>query len=360
MTTASSDLRCSDCQTPAEESYKFCGACGAAIVRPAVPEVRPLTAPPAPPAAPRQRDDLDDLLDRQHTPAPPQGPSLALPILFGFIGAYIAATKAKRRGIIDTSRYWVAALISTIVGILLTVVAAVAIPLMLVSAAENADGGSGGTGFGAAATTTYSAPTTVVSLGDLVNAWTIDEQAAGGYTFEAVLRTGAPRHVTPGLGLGTLIAGAGCSDLSAQTDAVIPAEISLQNTTPSFSAMAAVRFSFSSSWANAEMEAQYSDGPTCNTSQDQGFGLQSTQPLLSNQSTTLYAFLVLHNYYTPAAPEGDPAVLASATLIPIQAHIEASNATLTITNVSGPGYSSDTGIPVGAVGPASASASAGS
>lgn len=93
------------------------------------------------------------------TPAaqPPVGtPRLTAPILFGFVGAWWASSKAKKLGVTSTKRYWIAAAISSVAVTLATVL----VPILMLLAVS-ASVGSG---------TVLNNPSAVAPLGNAADA----------------------------------------------------------------------------------------------------------------------------------------------------------------------------------------------
>jgi hypothetical protein len=156
--------------------------------------------------------------------------------------------------------------------------------------------------------TTSAVPT--IAAGELDNTWTVQETAPGGYTEMVTLSVGAPHHLQPGLAQGRLIAGSACS-IDPSTDAVIPAELAETNTTNGFAAYTGAAFSFGYQWNSPAVEVRFTDGPECETN---GYSDRSSDKLQPNMRSVSDMFFVLHDYYTPDQPDGDPAVLASATV----------------------------------------------
>lgn len=182
---------------------------------------------------------------------------------------------------------------------------------------------------------TYSPPPVSVDVSSDLGAatWTAAYSQTGGYTFRAELSIGSVRHAETGLVLGDATSGA--CDFDSQTDALVPYQVRVTNTTSNFTAKAAAHLTIS----GASAEATYSDqGATC---QQDDFGVQSTQPLSDGASSVLRGFFVVPRYYTPDAPSGDPAVLREAQ-IRFTATTNDAGA-LSLDTVTGPGVEQDYG-----------------
>jgi hypothetical protein len=150
-----------------------------------------------------------------------------------------------------------------------------------------------------------------VAAGPLTHRWTLTESANGGYQLHVEFDVGTPQKLVEGLTNGSVTAGTACNDISSQTDAVIPAEVIVTNTSPGgFSVDGA--YQLSADYQNAEAELNYSDsGPSCRGGT---IGTQWNSGLASGAAGQSFMFFVLHNYYSPNFPNGDPQVLAAATV----------------------------------------------
>jgi hypothetical protein len=149
-----------------------------------------------------------------------------------------------------------------------------------------------------------------VTAGSLDNTWTVQESAPGGYTELVTLSVGAPQHLQPGLSQGQLVAGSACS-IDSSADAVLPARLIETNTTGGFPAYTAVAFSFGSQWNSPAVEVKFAEGPDCETN---GYNDHSVDKLQPQARTESDMFFILSGYYTPEHPDGDPSVLANATV----------------------------------------------
>ena len=149
-----------------------------------------------------------------------------------------------------------------------------------------------------------------VAAGSLDNTWTVQETAAGGYTEVVTLSVGAPQHLQPSLSQGQLVAGSACS-IDSSADAVLPAQLIETNTTSGFATYTAVSFSFGSQWNSPAVEARFTEGPDCETNGYNDHSVDKVQPQARTESDM---FFILAGYYTPDHPDGDPSVLANATV----------------------------------------------
>jgi hypothetical protein len=150
------------------------------------------------------------------------------------------------------------------------------------------------------------APTTPAS--QLGYTYNFTETAANGYTFGGTVSLGAPQHFVQGLTQGQLTAGSACS-IDAQTDAVVPAQLVLENTTKGFSAEPAVGLSWS---GIGSVEVDFSDGPQCEA--NGSFTTAAGSAVPTGQAFTDDMFIVLPGYYSPASPDGDASALSSDQL----------------------------------------------
>jgi hypothetical protein len=161
-----------------------------------------------------------------------------------------------------------------------------------------------------------------VPVGAFVRTWTISASATGGYSMTAELRVGNPQPYEANIINGQTTAGMACS-LSSQTDAVIPAELVLTNTTSSFNATPGIDVDGIGTSSIPGItgpvllwEADYSSGATC-TGQDDGatsFNVESSVPDSPGQSSTSDAFFDITDFYSPSDPTSDTSVLADTVL----------------------------------------------
>ena len=127
---------------------------------------------------------------------------------------------------------------------------------------------------------------------------------------------------------------------------MIPVVITDTNTTSNFPATVGYSFTPGGAVTDGEsnlgvtFEGSYTSGEQCSNSTDSPIsGVEAdTKP---QASTTVDGFLILPNYYSPAAPGGDTAQLANTT-ISVSATQEASDDSddstqWTVTGVTGPG-----------------------
>lgn len=177
-------------------------------------------------------------------------------------------------------------------------------------------------------------PASMVPVGAMDHVWTTTYSATGGYLVAVRLAVGAPQKLVPGLTNGQLTAGSGCSDINADTDAVVPAELTLTNQSGSFTTYAAYSVSYDYGYSNAEAEIYYTDtGATCKDSG--GFGGEFNGGLAPGGTGHADIFFVVRNYFTPNNPSGDPAALAAARIVFSDASSEQMQ--FTVGTTSGPG-----------------------
>jgi hypothetical protein len=202
---------------------------------------------------------------------------------------------------------------------------------------------------------TYS-PYVAPPAGSFVRSWIITATATGGYSMTAELEVGNPEPFREGIANGSATAGSACS-LNAETDAVIPAELILTNVTPGFPATPGITLDGIGSgsipgFTGPELlwEAQYADGAQCAGQGDgnSSFGVNATNPLGTNETSTAAAFFDITQYYSPDQPNGDPSILGDALLtVPSSFQVDLSNSQSNSTSnaytsyivdgVSGPG-----------------------
>lgn len=169
-----------------------------------------------------------------------------------------------------------------------------------------------------------------------VRTWTFTASQDGGYKQTGTLTVGEALPVSRSayfadiFGDAALIASSACS-MDADRDAVIPYRLKLANTTNGFDAQVAARMT-----STAPLETTYADGPTC--AEDGLVGWTSAEILSPGDAAAQEGFIVLENYFTPNAPEGDPAVLGAVRMSLAPSDDAAGRSWLTDPpGVSGPG-----------------------
>jgi hypothetical protein len=182
---------------------------------------------------------------------------------------------------------------------------------------------------GATTITTTTTQPTLNSAGPLPNRWTYSGPGplGNGYSQSVTFAAGSLQHYTPDLTNNGFIAGTKCT-INQNTDAVIPFEVIMTNTTPSFSIPV------------IEMNMMKLPGSSITNSEDAVEG--GCQPitgviigvnasnLAPGASSTDYGFFVVSNDYSPNYPNGDPNALQNATL-------EMSGRNINQSPLSGPG-----------------------
>jgi len=148
-----------------------------------------------------------------------------------------------------------------------------------------------------------------------VGSWTISGQGTNGYTATAVLDVGKPEHSSGISGLPTA-----CT-VDPNTDGVIPAHVRVTNTTAGFPTAVAInlyaQLSGSSAFGVAGA-AHHTDGDACRETSDTSnfiYGAVSTSPTQPNTAAFAEDFyIILRNYFTPNAPQGDNSLYNSVRL----------------------------------------------
>ena len=177
-------------------------------------------------------------------------------------------------------------------------------------------GPSGNTGTG---------PTT--AAGGFTNTWNASATASGGYQETITISAGAPQHFDSNLDNNRAVLGETCGGNSS-TDAVVPVEISIENTTSGFDAPVGVSLQWGSydgnigntgSGPNVSMlfEGNYSSGPQCSNSSDgngNSMTVNSTNSAAPNTSTDLYGYFVISDYYSPSYPNGETSFLVNTPI----------------------------------------------
>jgi uncharacterized RDD family membrane protein YckC len=157
---------------------------------------------------------------------------------------------------------------------------------------------------------------------------TFTESGEGGYTYTVSLNLGEPVAFVEGMHVAaTGIVGSAC-DINDETDALIIAEVRVVNATTGFTAKPAVRFVAQ----GAEMENYYSAGAECQTEA----GTVWNDGVASGEHTLAYFALIVHDYYVPDHPSGDPSALAKVGLSATQVE-DGDGRSLTLSDPKGVG-----------------------
>ena len=192
-----------------------------------------------------------------------------------------------------------------------------------------ANGGSFGgnnPNLGTSPPSTFLTPTTLVTtstigVGRFVRSWNFTATATSGYSESVELQVGNPVQYQSGLANGQDVAGSACT--LDQTDALIPFEMTLTNTTTGFDTFVTASFSGIGSTslpgfpgAELDVEAAYSGGSQCFNSAngDSSFSTNSSVTLSPNGNSVLFGFFVVTNFYSPNFPNGDTSMLDGTVL----------------------------------------------
>lgn len=169
---------------------------------------------------------------------------------------------------------------------------------------------SGTSGSSSAATSNSSTPASTAASQSAIalpNAWDIVISNQDGYRFDVKLEV-ADQTVKVGTRHGELVAGQIC-DLDSRKDDLIPARVTLTNSTPGFSVKPTSRFYFLAYPDAAELG--FSE-PRCvvrDNGQGGVFSIGISRELATGESVQVNVFIVVRDYYTPANPNGDLATL---------------------------------------------------
>lgn len=188
------------------------------------------------------------------------------------------------------------------------------IMVVVLAGCGGSKGQPGGDGSAAVSSTyTVTATSSSVSEPSMPSEAELELKSTSGYTATATLRRGSLEKADYQQN-GTLRLGSSCS-VNPETDAVIPFQISVTNTTPNFSASPSIEVVIDgpndSLPTKVSAEIGYSEGPQCvNT-----LAFSPTDPLKPGASTYASGFFIASNYYSPAHPNGEPGLLKNAVLI---------------------------------------------
>ena len=205
-------------------------------------------------------------------------------------------------------------------------------------------------------TTDTSTTTTTPPPATFNKSWTTTAESNNGYAMTAELQVGDPAPFTNSSSItnGDATAGSSCS-VTATTDAVIPFELTLTNTTSgTFDDQPSIAYggigSLSSYDSNGnqvdtgtqlEAEPQFAEGPQCE-SDGQSLSVKTTNSMSPGSTSTTYGFFIIPNYYSPSHPSGDSSLLTDSilTVSPTQSISSSSGTAVSsfdVKNVSGPG-----------------------
>ncbi len=190
--------------------------------------------------------------------------------------------------------------------------------------------------------TTQPVTTTTLAQPTFTNDWSLTLTGTNGYTASGQIMAGQVEAFGSGDVNGPITASSYCQG-NPQTDAVIPFELSLINTTSGFSQ--SVGFDFVSDtgiddndWYTSvdslEFEFTASDNINAQCS-DSTAGPGIACSLGPQQSCQIFGFVVFHNYYSPSTPNGDPSLLSSMTFV-----ASAANYGFGVSSFAGPGSES--------------------
>jgi hypothetical protein len=152
-------------------------------------------------------------------------------------------------------------------------------------------------------------------------------RSESGYTANAELRRGALEHAASQK-RGSLTLGTACQ-VNSQTDAIVPFEITLTNTTSSYSASPGIEIvavAPNNDLPHLMAEPNYAEGPQCvtfvpgayhgdeNTNGTDYLAVSAASPLAPGGSVTTPGFFIVHGYHSPAHPNGDTQLLHGVEL----------------------------------------------
>ena len=163
-----------------------------------------------------------------------------------------------------------------------------------------------------AQTTTAAAPDAILPMPAIA---TLKLTSSDGYSATATFRHG-PLRPAGNLQNGDMTLGSACS-VDDQTDAVEPFQLAITNTTAKFAASPGISFGLDIPPGQSPpitAEIGYSDGPQCidlrpGDSETDTAGLEPNDQLQPGQGVSATGFLIIPNYYSPAHPDGTPALV---------------------------------------------------
>lgn len=239
-----------------------------------------------------------------------------------------------------------------IVGLVLWIVLLISLNHAVDSALQNTDltpttaiGNTGGDTTTSVVQDNISAP-----AGGTAQTWTISAQAPGGYSETVTVLIGHVEHAKDGATNGSDTAGGACT-FDSGTDALVPMVIDMTNTTSNFPASIGYAFTIEAPGAttgnsgdqnvSVSYEGSYSQGEQCSSSDGNISGEKNN--VSNDGSSTVDGFLIISNYYSPANPNGNTALLADidlsvpSTLGAGSVDGSADTTQYTVSGVTGPG-----------------------
>lgn len=176
---------------------------------------------------------------------------------------------------------------------------------------------------------------------DSGHVWTFANQA--GYSYEMRIALGLPTRYRAGDTLSgpsnTAEIGSACT-VDPKTDVVIPMRWTATATTKGYDTEISMRALILATGvqysghgieplagdSRVSVEQYFSDGPECEVESStnnwgyggsSGFDVHWTNPVAAGSTVTSYAAIIVKNYYTPAAPDGDPELLNWIGICPL-------------------------------------------
>jgi hypothetical protein len=178
-------------------------------------------------------------------------------------------------------------------------------------------------------TTTTTAQLPQVNPANLKSVATVKINNSDGYTATITLSRGSIRKAKP-LMNGSVSLGSACQ-VDMQTDGIEPFILTLTNTTTGYSDSPSAEIDAQAPAPIGALpvsaEVGYSSGAQCinfvsgassednnDSSANQFMTVSANSPLAPGASTTVSGFLIAHNYYSPANPDGNPSSLQNIIL----------------------------------------------
>ena len=201
----------------------------------------------------------------------------------------------------------------------------VSLTLALTSDTSHVATSSSTFGVAPAASPTSSVPTSTVSAGGLTRSWTFAGTSPGGYAMSGTFRIGKPQKPRPGLTIGDATLPStmtGDEDSTCEagsvTEAVIPAELTVTNTSSNLDATVGVSLANMSTadldgfTSELQWEGEYAGSLQCDTDTPGDVNIVSDDPIEPHTSVTAFGFIVVGNYYTLDRPQGNVTILQYA------------------------------------------------
>jgi hypothetical protein len=314
-------MQCTNCGVEQDEGANFCRSCGHAV------QEAPTEVIEEWPATTKMQPPLSS--SGSAGPDPRVGGWAVAIVLFGLVGGLIGwfSLKTADRRRADHVLKWGA--ITSLISVGLWISFALALVAIVAHSASNLS-----SGYTSEQTTTNSAyvgqttTTTAISstpLGSVVADQAQELSSSDGYSASAAVNVYQAAHADalPALPFSNRSTLASCS-VNSETDGIIPVSYTVTNTTKSFSMQLGLQVNPNESdegdlARTISADVMFSGNtPSCTSLGDGStttmFGVTFNDPIAPQASADGDLFVIVPGYYSPAHPNGNPAMLDAVTL----------------------------------------------